>query len=175
MEQLGLSRPEYQLLTDTTLGLHGLYGYASLADAAALTTLQNQSLQDFSRRLGVSYSDLLAIVQTRFVNPNSALIPLLQQLYMPFSTLQNLQNGTLSQSDFEAALPPGINSAPTAEPSQTTSTRSRAGSRTTTRGSRRLSRSRIQRILPISARQRGSSCATRIPTTRPICCMPPTS
>ena len=36
MEQLSLSRPEYQLLTDGTLGLHGIYGYASLADAAAL-------------------------------------------------------------------------------------------------------------------------------------------
>ena len=47
------------------------------------------SLQDFSRRLGVSYDDLVAIVQTQFINPNAALIPRLQQLNAPFATLQD--------------------------------------------------------------------------------------
>ena len=45
-----------------------------------LTTFRQMSLQDFSRRLGVSYDDLVAIVQTQFINPNAALIPRLQQL-----------------------------------------------------------------------------------------------
>jgi peptidoglycan hydrolase-like protein with peptidoglycan-binding domain len=108
MEEVALSRQEYRVLTDSTLGLHGIYGYGSLADAAALTVLQNQSLQDFSRRVGVSYADLFAIVQTRFVNPNAALLPLVEQLHLPFSTLQKLQNGTLSESEFEGLLPPGI-------------------------------------------------------------------
>lgn len=108
MEQIGLSREEYQLFTDSTIGLHGLYGYTSQSEAAALTTLQNQNLQDFSRRTGVSYADLFAIIQTQFINPNSLLIPPLRQLNMPFSTLQQLQNGSLTPAAFTALLPTGI-------------------------------------------------------------------
>jgi hypothetical protein len=108
MERLGFSREEYRLLTDSSLGLHGLYGYPSLTEPAALALLQNQSLQDFSRRLAVSYDDLFAILQTTLINPSGALIPLLQLLQMPFATLQKLQNGTLSEADFAAALPAGI-------------------------------------------------------------------
>jgi len=108
MEQIGLSREEYRLFTDSTLGLHGLYGYSSQTEAAALATLQKQNLQDFSRRTGVSYDDLFSIIQTQFINPNSILIPTLQQLNMPFSTLQQLQNGTLTPTAFTALLPIGI-------------------------------------------------------------------
>ena len=127
MEQLGLSRPEYQLFTDGTLGLHGIYGYASLADAAALTTLQNLSLQDFSRRMGVSYDDLFAIVQTRFVNPNSALIPLLEQLDMPFSTLQAAANRHVEPERVsKPCCQPGLTREIMARPSKTIPTRSRA-------------------------------------------------
>ena len=65
MEQLGISREEYRIFSDGTLKLQGLYGYRALTDATALTTLQAISLQDFSRRTGVSYADLYTIVTTR--------------------------------------------------------------------------------------------------------------
>ena len=70
------------------------------------------SLQDLSRRLGVSYDDLSAIVQTRFINPNAALIPRLQQLNAPFATLQALHD-TLNTpqsiaASFIGALPAGL-------------------------------------------------------------------
>jgi Neuraminidase-like domain/Putative peptidoglycan binding domain/Salmonella virulence plasmid 28.1kDa A protein len=111
MEQLGISREEYRIFTDGTLKLQGLYGYPTLTDATVLATLQTMSLQDFSRRTGVSYSDLFTIVTTRFVNPNSALIPRLQQLNMPFSALQTLKNGASDPTvvaQFEAVLPAGL-------------------------------------------------------------------
>jgi peptidoglycan hydrolase-like protein with peptidoglycan-binding domain len=73
MEQIGMSRQEYRLFTDRTLGLHGVYGYVNLTDSATLTTLQNQNLQDFSRRVGVSYEDLFAVIQTGSANPDKTL------------------------------------------------------------------------------------------------------
>ena len=109
IEQAGISRDEYRLFTDASLQLGDLYG---LPDATALATLQTMSLQDFSRRLGVSYDDLTLIVQTRFMNPNAALIPRLLQLNAPFSTLQTLHD-TLNTpqsiaADFISALPAGL-------------------------------------------------------------------
>ena len=70
------------------------------------------SLQDLSRRLDVSYDDLTAIVATRFINPNAALIPRLQQLDAPFATLQALHD-TLNTPQsiaaaFISALPAGL-------------------------------------------------------------------
>ncbi len=110
LEQLTISRDELKLFTDPALQLSDLYGLPSAG--TALATLQTTSLQEFSRRLGVSYDDLVAITQTRFINPNAALIPRLEQLDVPFATLQALQqNLNTPQSiaaDFIAGLPSGL-------------------------------------------------------------------
>ncbi len=70
------------------------------------------SLQDFSRRLDVSYDDLSLIVQTRFINPNAALIPRLLQLNAPFTTLQTLHDKLNTPqsiaASFISALPAGL-------------------------------------------------------------------
>jgi hypothetical protein len=77
MEQLSISREEYRLFTDTSIGLYGLYGYPVDANDpdpsnTVLTKyLQQVTLQDFSRRTGVSYDNLFSIIKTRFVNPNA--------------------------------------------------------------------------------------------------------
>ena len=103
-----MSRQEYQIFTNQAIGLRGLYGYGGLSETAVLTLLQNQSLQEFSRRTGVSYDDLFSIVQTQFINPNSTLIAPLQQLNMPFATLQKMQNGTITPATFKTSLPIAI-------------------------------------------------------------------
>jgi Neuraminidase-like domain/FHA domain/Salmonella virulence plasmid 28.1kDa A protein len=108
-EQLTISRDEYRLFTDPSLGLGDLYG---LPDSNALDTLQNSSMADFSRRLGVSYDDLVSIVSTQFINPNAALIPRLDALCASFTTLAEL-NATVGTSgsiaaQFIAALPAGL-------------------------------------------------------------------
>ena len=109
LEQLAISRDEYRLFTDPTLQLGDLFG---LPEASALADLQAMNLQDLSRRLGVSYDDLSAIIATRFINPNAALISRLQQLNAPFATLQALHD-TLNTpqsiaASFISALPAGL-------------------------------------------------------------------
>ena len=110
LEQLTISRDEYQLFTDQALQLSDLYGLPTAP--TPLQVLQTTSLQDFSRRLGVSYDDLIAIVQTQFINPNAALIPRLEQLAASFATLQQL-NATVNTpasiaAEFIQALPAGL-------------------------------------------------------------------
>src|SRR5262249_15724634 len=77
-------------------------------DEAVLQTLQTMSIQAFSRRTGVSYDDLFAIVKTKFVNPNAVLLPRLQRLNVPFSTLQQLKSGAISPAHFKALPPPDL-------------------------------------------------------------------
>jgi hypothetical protein len=48
IEEAGISRDEYRLFTDSSLGLGALYG---LPEATALATLQQSSLEQLSRRL----------------------------------------------------------------------------------------------------------------------------
>ena len=106
IEQLCISRDEYRLFTAPALGLGDLYG---LPNASALGVLQQTSLQDFSRRLGVSYDDLSAIIQTQFINPNAVLIPRLELLNSSFATLQELyQTPQSTAAEFISALPAGL-------------------------------------------------------------------
>jgi hypothetical protein len=110
-EQLGLSRPEYQLLTDSgAVPIADLYGFpAGTTDAAAATDLSG--LVECSRRAGVSYTDLVCILQTTFINPGAALIPLVNALTVSFTTLQQLNQGTLTAAQFTALLPTGLDTA----------------------------------------------------------------
>jgi hypothetical protein len=110
LERLGISREQYRIFTDTTLDLGDLYGLPpGLTAAHQLEELQGTSLQDFSRRLGVSYDDFVSILETRFINPNAALIPLLEQLQCTFTELEALDSDPASQSAaFINALPAGL-------------------------------------------------------------------
>ena len=62
----------------------------------------------FARRLAQSYDDVVDLLRTRFVNPNAGLLPLLEQLGVPFATLKAEHNGTLARADFLAQLPSGL-------------------------------------------------------------------
>jgi len=107
MEELHLSRSEYRLLSDRTLTLQQLYGF-NLATPIAnvLSTLANA--KTFTRRIDISYEDLIEILRTRFINPNSDLIPKLERLGVPFSTLKNFKDGTITDAQFDALLKPGL-------------------------------------------------------------------
>jgi hypothetical protein len=107
IEQLGISREEYRIFTDPTLGLLQLYGYPG-TEAEVLATLQNITMQDFSRRTGVAYSDLVSILETEFINPNAVLIERLERLGMPFSTLATLFSTPSTAAAFKASLPAGL-------------------------------------------------------------------
>lgn len=110
-EQLRLSPPEYVLLTDSTLPLQDIYGYPSLSDPAVITALAR--VQDFCHRIGISYDDLFSLLGTRFVNPATALLPRVEALNMPVTSLATLYNNqnTQVEADFNNSVPAAIDPA----------------------------------------------------------------
>ena len=110
MEQLKLSRAEYALLTDRALTLHELYGFSpATSEADVQASLAN--VKAYARRVGVTYDELVELLKTKFINPSSGLIPRLERLGVPFVTLKALKEGTVSDAEFDALLPPGLDPA----------------------------------------------------------------
>ncbi len=107
MEELHLSRGEYEILTDAAaVPLRRMYGFPNgTTDAAVISALSNA--KHFARRLDITYEDVASILKTRFVNPNSDLVPKLERLGVPFAALKALKDGTLSDADFDKLLPTG--------------------------------------------------------------------
>jgi hypothetical protein len=105
-EEIGLSRQEYRLLTDGTLTVADIYGFTGGETPAVIAdTISNA--KTFARRVGISYDDLVSLLQTHFVNPNSELIPKLQKLGVTFPAIQQLHDGGLTPAAFLALLPTG--------------------------------------------------------------------
>jgi hypothetical protein len=99
IERLGISRDEMRIFTDATLQVSDLMG-------ASLVNLQTTSVHDLVRLAGIDYDDLVALLQTEFLNPGAALILKLQKLGAPFATLAALKaNPTSVGPLFIAALP----------------------------------------------------------------------
>lgn len=117
IERLGLSRDELRIFTDASLQLGDLTG---LPNATALATLRTMSIYDLTRRIQISYDDLVAILQTQFVNPNADLIPKLELLGAPLATIQALRANPASVGPmFIAALPPNLDYSQYGGPSST--------------------------------------------------------
>jgi hypothetical protein len=112
IERLQISRDELRVFTDSTLTLGDLAGLppASLVPpATALSTLQTMSLYDLVRRFQITYDDIVAVLETQFINPSAVLIERVQQLGAPFTTIQALKNNTSAIAPgFIAALPPNL-------------------------------------------------------------------
>lgn len=119
MEELRISRAEYALLTqrkltagntDVLLTLKHLFGYLpSTSDADVLSELTNAKA--FTRRVGISYEELIEILKTRFVNPHSTLIPKLERLGVPFATLKRLKDDPTFDAAFDAAIADDLDAA----------------------------------------------------------------
>lgn len=115
MEELGLSRAEHKILSNydpdppvnSPLSLAQLYGFPA-ATTEVDVVLGLSKVKTFARRLEISYEDIIDILKTRFVNPTSTLIPKLERLGVPFSTLKALKDGTISDAEFDALTPPGL-------------------------------------------------------------------
>jgi peptidoglycan hydrolase-like protein with peptidoglycan-binding domain len=106
IERLGLSRDELRIFVDPALQLGDLVG---LTPATALATLRTMNVHDLVRRMQITYDDLVAVLQTQFVNPNAVLIPKLQRLGAPFATIKALHDNPASVGPmFIAALPPNL-------------------------------------------------------------------
>ena len=107
MEQAGISRPEYQVFTNSAgVPLWRMYGFPNgTADADVVSGLSNA--KQFSRRLMITYEDLANVLRTRFVNPGGDLIPKLEALRVSFGVINALKNGTITPAAFDALLPTG--------------------------------------------------------------------
>jgi hypothetical protein len=107
MEQLALSREEYQILTDMggNLTLQAVYGFPNTIGAPEVVK-ELSNVDTFCHRVGITYEDLVSILKTDFVNPGSRLVPRLEALHTSFSTLAQVANGNLSASAFANQLPP---------------------------------------------------------------------
>jgi|CXWL01.1.fsa_nt_gi peptidoglycan hydrolase-like protein with peptidoglycan-binding domain len=109
-EYLGLSPDEYAIYTNPTFAeWPKLFGYEGDTEAMALAKLK--SAKTLSHRLGVSYKELAALVQTAFVNPKlGALVPLRKMgvevrdvfRYKQYTGYENLN--TEDKADFEKRL-----------------------------------------------------------------------
>jgi hypothetical protein len=119
MEELGLSRPEYGLLTERRITggatdvmgtLKDLAGFdAATPDADVLAALSDA--RAFCRRLDLDHHQLVAILRTRFINRNAELIPRLERLGVPFKTLKDLKDGTITAAEFAGLISPGLDPA----------------------------------------------------------------
>jgi hypothetical protein len=118
IERLRLSRDELRIFVDPALQLGDLVG---LAPATALATLRTMSVHDLVRRTQISYDDLVAILQAQFVNPGATLIPKLERLGAPFTTIKALRDNPASVGpSFIAALPANLDYSQYGGPSSTT-------------------------------------------------------
>ena len=117
MEEIGLSRGEYDLLTTARNAppnqvLWLLYGFPPntvdadvIAGIAAPQTTGLANARRFCRRMNISYDDLVAVLQSQFVNPGSDLLPQLQKLGVSFAIIQAVNSGAIA--DITPYLPTG--------------------------------------------------------------------
>ncbi len=109
MEEISISRQAYDVLTNKGLKfrLWKFYGFADeQGDAAIRTQLANA--KDFSRRMGISYEDVIAVLKTRMINPQAVLLPKLERLGVPIAFLTQLENGEINNEKFLEQLPKNI-------------------------------------------------------------------
>jgi len=110
MEEIGISRAEHEILTDSNaVLLWRMYGFPNgTTDADVIAGIPNFSglsnAKQFTRRVGITYDDIVAILKTRFVNPSSDMVPKLERLGVSFATLSALKSGTLTDAAFDALL-----------------------------------------------------------------------
>ena len=116
-ESVGLSHEEYLIITQQAFdgsadgtALHEYFGYTSAADLD-----QMSDVREFLSRSGMAYADLVALIQSRFVNPHQATLVFLDR-FLSYSSsdpgtlyakLERIEAGTLSpaaDADLSAAL-----------------------------------------------------------------------
>lgn len=107
-EELNLSRDEYDLLSNGALTLSQIYGFAP-AKTGDQVSDELSNAKQFSRRAEISYQDVVSLLSTRFINPNSDLIPKLSKLGVNIAMLVELKTKDDAATDkkFDDLLPQG--------------------------------------------------------------------
>ncbi len=90
MERAGISRDEFTMFTAVSLGAPSaptfeLYGFDP----------RGVNAQDLTRQIGISYQDLVNILEAKFINANVWLAPLLAELGASYAVLAQVAAGNL--------------------------------------------------------------------------------
>lgn len=110
-EKLGLNEDEYKTLTDKAFkALPEYFGEAAVTTLPALNTAIADG-KTFSRRIQISYEELVQLLKTRFINPGIVLTSLLQKLQISLTDLQAYYTGALNDAQMDAKIPAGTNAA----------------------------------------------------------------
>lgn len=104
MERLGFSRAEHRLLTDHAVSLQQLSGVAATTSEADVVASLS-GVKSLARGLGLTYVDVVALLRVRFVNPSSAILPMVERLKVPLATLTQLKHSRITKAAFKALLP----------------------------------------------------------------------
>ncbi|PSL45405.1 virulence plasmid A protein [Chitinophaga niastensis] len=107
-ERLGLNLKEYDILTK--ISAHQLPEYFGESSATNIDGLNAAvaSGKVFSRRVDITYEDLVNLLKTQFINPGTLLVPNLDQLQIRLDQIQAYYDGTLSDTDLNNLLPPAL-------------------------------------------------------------------
>jgi hypothetical protein len=111
MEELELSREQHAILTDRTLTVRLLYGFAAAGAGDPAVPAELRNAKHFSRRLGITYEELTALLRTRFVNPNIWVLPLAERLGVTLARIKQFAAtaDTPGNNDaFEASVSAGL-------------------------------------------------------------------
>jgi DNA-binding transcriptional MerR regulator len=114
-EYLGISQEEYNVLTDSeTKKLPVFFGedemefneFIEISFDGDDNKIYNAKI--FSRKTGITYNELIELIKTQFINPNSDLIPKLEKLRISFADIKKYKEGDLSDAEFEKKIPEGL-------------------------------------------------------------------
>ncbi|WP_028523157.1 neuraminidase-like domain-containing protein [Runella limosa] len=95
-EQLGISPETHKILTDHNAHKLGvLFGEAEDITIAEFNA-KIANARSFTRKMGISFSDLVTILKSTFINPAAKLIPLLEKLDINFEQMKALKEGSIT-------------------------------------------------------------------------------
>ena len=111
-ERVGVGPAERDLLCGATVSPQELYGDApERVDETQLVSGVGNARR-LARRLGLTPTELIALLRRRFLNPDADLLVLVDRLDVTFTDILSLHDGTLTPAAFRAKLPAGIDTAP---------------------------------------------------------------
>lgn len=107
-EWLDLNGPEYAILTDIKFRtLPEYFGEPAATTISELNSVIGNA-KTFCRRAGISYTELVQILRSRFANPGSELMSLLETLHVSLEQIQQHHDGALSDADLLNLIPAGL-------------------------------------------------------------------
>jgi hypothetical protein len=108
-EFLGISPQEYNNILTNSL-FKKLPAYFGEDENMPFNEFRNKlsNAKVFARKTDITYKELIELVSTKFINPDSYLIPKLQKLTVSFADIKGFIDGTISETEFNEKIPTDI-------------------------------------------------------------------